>query len=74
MKVGTKDIQSPKTPDYKLDEPYPNPFNPSTTIHYTLGQDSNVKFSDLQYCGNKRYNCCYRKNKKREFTSTSITG
>ncbi len=45
MKVGTKDIQSPKTPDYKLDEPYPNPFNPSTTIHYTLGQDSNVKLA-----------------------------
>jgi hypothetical protein len=45
MKVGIKDIQNPKTLNYKLDEPYPNPFNPTTTINYTLGKDSNVKLA-----------------------------
>jgi hypothetical protein len=44
--VGVKDTQSTKSElDYRLSEPYPNPFNPSTTINYTLGKDSNVKLA-----------------------------
>ncbi len=38
MKVGIQDAQNPKTQDYKLDEPYPNPFNPTTAISYELAK------------------------------------
>jgi hypothetical protein len=44
--VGVKDTQSTKSElNYKLSEPYPNPFNPTTTINYTLCKDSNVKLA-----------------------------
>ncbi len=45
MKVGIQDEQNPKTLNYKLDEPYPNPFNPTTTINYILGKDSKARLT-----------------------------
>ena len=44
--------QSPITPkEYSLSAAYPNPFNPSTTIGYTLPQTSHVKFKVFNILG-----------------------
>ena len=37
--------------EYTLAQNYPNPFNPSTTISFSLPQDSNVTLSIFNICG-----------------------
>ena len=43
--------QNPGDVPLSLAPNYPNPFNPSTTISYTLGQESNVRLSVLNVLG-----------------------
>ena len=39
--------------DYKLSEPYPNPFNPSTTISYLIDRNTNINISIYNMVGEK---------------------
>jgi len=50
--VATEDEKS-KPQNYSLGDNYPNPFNPSTTISYTLPKDENVKLNIFNIKGQK---------------------
>ncbi len=54
-KYGKKssDLNKIVTTDYKLEMNYPNPFNPSTTINYTLKENGFVTLSVYDILGNE---------------------
>ncbi len=39
--------------DYKLEQNFPNPFNPTTTIYYSLPKASNVSIKVYDMLGNE---------------------
>jgi predicted esterase len=53
--TNTNDASDKKTipTEFKLFDNYPNPFNPSTTIRYSLPQDGNVKLEVFNLIGKK---------------------
>jgi hypothetical protein len=51
--TGVEDALSIVPCEYKLDGNYPNPFNPSTTIRFTLAAESKVRVEIFDVLGNK---------------------
>ena len=51
--VSVDDLKSDLPTDYTLSNNYPNPFNPSTTIDFTLPEQSNAKIVIYDALGNQ---------------------
>ena len=51
--VGIEDEYTSVPPNYSLDQNFPNPFNPSTTISFTLPEESAVSISIYDLVGRK---------------------
>ncbi len=52
--VDVKDLNENNLPqDFKLFQNFPNPFNPETTINYTLAKDSDIKIEVFNILGIK---------------------